>query len=60
LRDNTSNLSLEGKIWRQGSKYHGQDFKDKKIRIAFTPYLNDYNDLLSISLKIEQILEVHG
>ncbi|MDK2921191.1 MAG: single-stranded-DNA-specific exonuclease [Desulfonauticus sp.] len=60
LRDNTSNLSLEGKIWRQGSKYHGQDFKDKKIRIAFTPYLSDYNDLLSISLKIEQILEVHG
>ncbi|MDQ7032478.1 MAG: single-stranded-DNA-specific exonuclease RecJ [Desulfonauticus sp.] len=58
LKDTSSNLNLEGKIWHQGHKYKNINFINKKVRLAFSPRLNNYRDLLSVTLQIEEILEV--
>ncbi|WP_456325423.1 single-stranded-DNA-specific exonuclease RecJ [Desulfonauticus submarinus] len=58
LRDEKSNLNLEGKIWRQGQKYKNQNFINHQIRLAYRPTLNNFNNLLSITLQIEEILEI--
>lgn len=54
LRDGYANIIMKGKAWRQAETIP-EDLKGKRVRVAFTPKLDNYRGTPSIDLHVRSL-----
>ncbi len=51
LRDESCNIAMQARLWRQAGEFP-ESLKGERIRIAYSPFIDRYNGMASVEIKV--------